>query len=181
MDVTAIALTDEPNDPELALCNTVSWNKDCTVQTVAEQKPMNVETLLKKAYTTQKFKLEFYGGQEIRQPSETKHSESALYTAQGAALHSFSPITNINSGVALVHNDGRIYPGSYIEVPPSFSSLGPLQGAIAAFLSDGNAFDDIREYIIAEREGRGAHQDSEIEHIVKQIAPSGFEIRIEEF
>lgn len=179
--VVAIALTDEPTDPELALFNILSWNKDCTVQKSAEQKPVKVETLLNEAYAAQRFKLEFHGAEEIHQPAEIKSSDLPLFKAQGAALHSFSPITNINSGVALVHNNGRIYPGSYIELPRSLGTLGPLQGAIAAFLSEGNSFSDIREYIVAEREGRGAHQESEIVHIIKQIAPSDYEIRIVDF
>lgn len=129
--ISELALSDDLLGPELGLLNELSWPINCKVH-ISEKEPVLMTALLKEARPSERLELSrMIKVQTV--PNETSEEDYPLGVAQAAARHSYSPLTNTESGVALRTSNGNIYPGSYIETH-AYTCLGPLQMAFALFL-----------------------------------------------
>ncbi|MCE5293574.1 MAG: hypothetical protein LLF94_03035 [Chlamydiales bacterium] len=180
-NVQAMGFSHELSGSELDLFKAIAWAPDCKVVVRGLPDPLKVIVLPKGEVDK---RLKFPAGSRISNlRSDDSLKEFASGAAQTAAHDSFSPVTNAKLGAVIVGIDNRVYPGSYLEIPNSYTVMGPLQGAIASYLSGGNSYDKIKAIMVAVKMPKNcssAPQEAEIELIIKKI-PNEIILHIEEF
>lgn len=99
-------------------------------------------------------------------------SRDLISDALAAANKSHAPYSNCPSGVALLDRDGNVYRGSYTESAAFNPSFGPVQAALAAYVSSGGGgYDRITVAVLVEKKGAAVQQESVARLLVGLISP----------
>ncbi|XP_055824928.1 cytidine deaminase 1-like [Solanum dulcamara] len=101
-------------------------------------------------------------------------TESTLLRIAGleAANNSHAPYSGCPSGVAIMDCEGKIYRGSYVESAAYNPSLGPVQGALIAFVAGGGGgYERIVAAALVEKEGVKVRQEETARIFLKLVSP----------
>ncbi len=105
-------------------------------------------------------------------PTLMEVDESDSEGAVKAALQSYSPYTNLKSGVLIEMNDGRTYSGSYIENAAYNPSLSPMHTALISLVVGMQSYKDIAHVTLAESLSAPISQEAAVRSILHAIAPT---------
>lgn len=105
---------------------------------------------------------------------EEKNEILLLKTAAlEAANNAHAPYSGCPSGVALMDCDGKVYRGSYSESAAYNPSLGPLQGALVAYIAGGGGgYERIVAAALVEMENPIVSQEDAAKLLLKKISPN---------
>lgn len=89
-----------------------------------------------------------------------------------AANDSHAPYSGCPSGVAIMDCEGKIYRGCYVESAAYNPSLGPVQGALVAFVAGGGGgYEGIVAAALVEKEGANVRQEDTARMFLKLVSP----------
>lgn len=105
---------------------------------------------------------------------EGKNEIHLLKTAAlEAANNSHAPYSGCPSGVALMDCEGKVYRGSYSESAAYNPSLGPVQGALVAYIAGGGGeYQKIVAAALVEKENPIVSQEDTSKLLLKKISPN---------
>ncbi len=164
--IRELAVTEMPTGAELDFLKELSWDNECKIHTCPDQF-FFLTGLTKDDPSRQKLILSD-GLVKNHLKADTEDYLKGL--AQSAGHHSHSPLTRLQAGVAIQTSDGTLYTGSYLETR-TYQTLGPLQAALVALLSDKKSYEEISAVVLAEKYNAKFSLKAQTVELLASIAP----------